>query len=58
MKLLLEAGAIINAPSKSYDTPLHIAVKHAHPEIVKELIESGAEIQARTYEGVTPLYVY
>jgi ankyrin repeat protein len=36
-------------------SPLHLAVKNGHLEMVKFLIDRGAEINARGVRGVTPL---
>ncbi|CUS11559.1 unnamed protein product, partial [Tuber aestivum] len=35
------------------DTPLHLAVQFDHPEIVKFLVENGADQTIRNRQGVT-----
>lgn len=37
-------------------TPLHLAAQYNHSDIVKLLIDRGAEIQARDINGCTPLH--
>lgn len=38
-------------------TPLHLAVRHGHAELVKRLTELGAELEAKTSDGSTPLLI-
>lgn len=37
-------------------TPLHFAAGYNHPEVVKSLLEKGADIQARDKGGLVPLH--
>jgi ankyrin repeat protein len=58
---LIEKGADINAgilgnDYRSGDTPLHLAVKHYKLELVKFLIDKGANKNAKNGRGETPLY--
>jgi ankyrin repeat protein len=36
-------------------TPLHLAAEHDHPEVAERLLEAGADIEAWTSWGATPL---
>jgi len=54
MEALLEAGATVNAANLRKATALHWAVHDA--DKVKLLLMKGAEVNARTIEGRTPLY--
>lgn len=39
-----------------WSTPLHVAVSAANPEISQLLIQKGAKVNARDFEGITPLH--
>jgi ankyrin repeat protein len=56
--ILIAAGADVNVrvPS-SGQTPLHAASSNGHEKIVKELLDAGVEIDAKTIEGETSLYI-
>ncbi|MCK0096610.1 ankyrin repeat domain-containing protein [Yoonia sp. F2084L] len=43
IKLLLEAGAHVNALGDMSETPLHIAVRKGNAEVVALLLDSGAD---------------
>jgi ankyrin repeat protein len=56
--LLVDKGANVNAELQSSDsvTPLHLSCLSGNKEVVQLLIESGADINARTRTGgQTPL---
>ena len=36
------------------DTPLHIAASHGHLEVVKILLEAGANVNAKNNSGMKP----
>ncbi|EDO45485.1 predicted protein, partial [Nematostella vectensis] len=38
-------------------TPLHIAVVYGHWEIVKLLLDEGADVEAQTKNGYQPLHL-
>jgi ankyrin repeat protein len=38
-------------------TPLYFAAYHGQLEIVKELIEHGADIDKPTHKGASPLFI-
>ena len=56
-KLLLRSGAEVGRRSTNLDefSALHIAVTNDHETVIHLLIDSGADIEARDYEGSTPL---
>ncbi len=56
VKLLLAAGADVNAGDVMGMTPLHHAVSEGCLDDVKLLIGAGADVNARDRNGVTPLY--
>lgn len=64
-RLLLDAGADVNADSNSLKTPLHqAAVAHqnmvllpSNVDLMALLIEAGADVDARDSKGRTPLFL-
>lgn len=52
IKLLLDAGAEVNQPDSSGRTALHVSTS---PEVLKELVKRGADLEARDRRGNTPL---
>lgn len=54
-RLLIAAGADVNARSASKQTPLHLAVSEGRQEIVALLLDRGADLDARDWKGMTPL---
>ena len=55
---LIEKGADVNLRDYSSQTPLHWATTHNQTEIVKALIDKGADIHAReSFEGNTALHI-
>jgi len=55
VKTLLEKGADPNTAGQSSITPLIAAVVRGHTELAQLLINSGANVNGHTTEGVTPL---
>lgn len=57
--MLIERGCRVNTKvfAQSADTPLHHAVKLGSIEIVELLLRKGALIEARNFEGETPLHL-
>lgn len=53
LELALDDGVDPNTPGAEGLTPLHLAVHDAH--MVRLLLERGAEVDARTAHGATPL---
>ena len=54
VKVLLEAGADINAVNEADFTALHGAVFRGLNEVVQFLVENGADINAQDFRGRTP----
>lgn len=48
--LLLQAGSDVDSQTNNGRTPLHIAVKGARPEIIKLLIEHGADTNLKFHD--------
>jgi len=46
----------INDTNKKKETPLHMAVRNNRADVVKFLVEKGADIEARDVLGATPLF--
>jgi ankyrin repeat protein len=46
----------VNAENKWKSTPLHNAAWYQHPELVKVLIEAGADLDAKNSAKKTPLH--
>ncbi len=57
IRLLLQAGAEVNAPDKNGATPLHRAVRNRCAAAVKCLLEAGADPTIRNKPGSTPFHL-
>ena len=58
LKVLIEAGADVNAQDNNGSTPLSFATQGDNPMIVMELIKAGADVNlARMHDGATPLHM-
>lgn len=57
LRLLLDAGAVIDAPDKNGATALHHAVRNRCSAAVKCLLSAGAAVTARNKSGSTPFHV-
>jgi predicted component of type VI protein secretion system len=55
IRMLIEAGADVNARDGMGQTPLMFATRNSTPEVVTLLIEAGADVNARASSGRTPL---
>ncbi len=55
-KIMINAGADINARDKQGITPLMFGAAFSTPELVKLLIAKKADVNAKDEEGNTPLY--
>lgn len=54
-KILIEAGADLEAVSLQALTPLHVAAEFGHSEMIRALIEAGSNVNCYTPSGMTPL---
>ncbi|HEX4998511.1 MAG TPA: ankyrin repeat domain-containing protein [Terriglobia bacterium] len=55
-RLLLDAGADVNAVDKNGITPLFMAISNNRVPMARLLIDRGADIHARDWYGRTPLF--
>lgn len=55
LRMLLEAGAEVDARADGGWTPLHFAARVGKADAVRELVRGGAVVHARTNEGETAL---
>ncbi|KAK7495386.1 hypothetical protein BaRGS_00013325 [Batillaria attramentaria] len=58
VKALLNSGAPVNChdESKNSETPLHVACRCGSEDLLKLLLNKGADIEAKNKEGFTPLH--
>lgn len=56
-RMLLTAGANVSTPNKFGRQPIHLASESRQStEVVKELVHWGADTNAKTLRGITPLH--
>lgn len=53
---LIAHDANIDATGQLGNTPPHLAAKNSHIQILSDLIENGADVNAANRDGYTPLY--
>jgi len=56
VKTLLSKGADITNLTNNHWTALHYAAKNGHCDVINELLNSNANINAKDINGKTPLY--
>ena len=56
VRMLLEAGANVNASDQYQMTPLHFAANCGHAKVVAALLEAGADVNRSDSFGMTPLH--
>jgi ankyrin repeat protein len=54
-KMLLDAGADVNATQAGGYTPLHAAAQNGQRDLVELLLARGADVRATSDDGATPL---
>jgi ankyrin repeat protein len=47
----------VNAVCKDGATPLYVAAEFGHVDVVKRLVQAGADLEAPFQTGATPLYI-
>jgi ankyrin repeat protein len=58
VEALLDAGASVDVKLEVFGwTSLHLAARNGSTKIVKALLEAGADINAKTKKGQTPLFM-
>ena len=57
VKKLINEGAALNVKNEYGNTPLHFAAYYGHTNIVRYLIEKGANIYIENNDGEIPVYV-
>ena len=57
VKSLLTSGTPPDVGNNRIGTPLYWAAEHGHREIAQLLIDAGADVNATTFNGRTPLHV-
>ena len=55
-KILIEAGAKIDAQNSKKSTALHLAIKNHFTDLVNYLVTKGARLNIRDDAGMTPIY--
>ncbi len=55
-RLITTHPSLVNATSFQLQRPLHAAVGANHFEAVKFLVDNGADVDSRNYDGSTPLH--
>lgn len=53
IELLVEAGAVVDAPALNGGTPLMRAIESSRPSCVDFLIKAGANVNAENKKGLT-----
>ena len=54
-ELLEDDSALVGAVDEHRKTPLHLAAEHDHADVADALLEAGADLEALTTWGATPL---
>jgi ankyrin repeat protein len=57
MKLLKADPSLVNQKDEDQRTPLHVAARFNHPQVVQWLLENGAKVSPKAYNQFTPLHL-
>lgn len=57
LKIMMEDPSWVTKRDSERRTPLHVAARFNHTEVVKWLLENGADVDAQAYNGFTPLHL-
>ena len=57
LRILVERGADTNKANNNWATPLYIASRKGHVDVVRILAERGADINKARDNGSTPLLI-
>ena len=57
VKLAVEQGADVNAANTAGETALHSAARHGLETVIEFLVSEGAQLDAKTERGQTPLMI-
>jgi ankyrin repeat protein len=57
VKLLLSAGATLEARTRDGDSPLHCSARRGWREVVNTLLEAKPDVAAKNLKGETPLHI-
>ncbi|CAM9425723.1 unnamed protein product [Lampetra fluviatilis] len=55
--MLLKSGADVNAEQENGETPMHIAARHGHLNVMQLLIREGGDLLWRSKEGNNALHI-
>ncbi|OHE90959.1 hypothetical protein CORC01_13736, partial [Colletotrichum orchidophilum] len=56
VRLLIDNGAVVDAPNRDLGTSLHIAARRGHEDVIRVLLDCGANPATRDAVGDTPLH--
>ncbi|KAK7476855.1 hypothetical protein BaRGS_00031937 [Batillaria attramentaria] len=57
VKILLDAGASVDAQDNNGRTPLHVACRYNHVDVMKSLLATESDVDAKDDSGFTPLHL-
>ena len=58
VQLLLKTGAdMLEQQDADGDTPLHVSARHSDPDMIRLLLEQGADLSVQNTDGDTPLEI-
>jgi ankyrin repeat protein len=57
LKIMTNDPSWVTKRDSDSQTPLHVAARFNHIEVVKWLLENGADVDAQAYNRFTPLHL-